>query len=295
MAEALNLLVVGSAVATRVKVKEMLAASGSGPSAVRAVTGVTQALTLLGERQYDAILFALKSFSAAGLDAITALNLAWPEIPILTIANSADLLPARMALRAGADDCLVASELSGPRLERAIRLACERRQKFAQLTCQAWRDALTGLPNRALLQDRLTHMVARARRYGGLIGILFIDLDDFKLVNDSIGHAGGDMLLQAVAERLCGAVRRSDTVARLGGDEFVVALEDLSRSEDAADVAAVIEARLREPFRIDGKVVSISASVGKAIYGPEADNADALLRLADDAMYQAKRAKPVRL
>ena len=291
-ADALNLLVVGSGLATRIKLKELLTASGLQGWRVRSATGVARALPLLDRDHYDAILFTLQPLGASRLDAISALNLASPEVPILAIAGSCDLLMARMALRAGADDYLVTHELNGPGLVRAIQLACERRQKLAQLTSQAWHDALTGLPNRALLQDRLAHMVVRARRYGGLIGVLFIDLDDFKLVNDSIGHAGGDELLCAVARRLSGAVRRGDTVARLGGDEFVVALENLSRQEDAEDIAAVIEARIREPFAVEGKALTISASIGIAIFGPEADNVDTLLRLADGAMYEAKRAKP---
>lgn len=294
-AEALNLLWVGGAPATRDKLTSELRQSGIETGTLACVENEVEALGVVKDGRYAAILLALDPLGAGTLDCIASLNLAVPETPILAIADTDDELAARLALRAGADDCLVASELTGPQLVRAIRLSRERREKLAQLRSQAWCDPLTGLPNRALLRDRLTQMLVRARRYGGSIGVLFIDLDDFKLVNDTIGHAGGDLLLCAVAQRLTNAVRKSDTVARLGGDEFVVALQNLSRREDAEEVAGVIEARIGEPFHIEGEVLMISASIGIAMFGPEAENVDALLRLADNAMYRAKRAKPARL
>jgi diguanylate cyclase (GGDEF)-like protein len=246
---------------------------------------------LLKQQRFDAILLTLASGAGAALDAIAALDRAAPATPVLALAESDDPLLGELALRSGAEDCLVASQLDGRALLRAVRFARERRCKLDKLNHQAWTDALTGLPNRALLRDRLASVVARAHRYDSIAGVLFIDLDGFKQVNDSIGHAGGDLLLRRVAERLQSAVRVCDTVARLGGDEFVVALENLGHPADAEAVADCIRARIEHPFRIRGQAVQISASIGIALLGVHADDVDGLLRHADSRMYEAKRAR----
>lgn len=152
------------------------------------------------------------------------------------------------------------------------------------------RDPLTQLSNRRHLLERIDIELARVRR-GHELAMLMIDLDGFKQINDSIGHAGGDLLLQRVAERLQSAVRVCDTVARLGGDEFVVALENLGHPADAEAVADCIRARIEHPFRIRGQAVQISASIGIALLGVHADDVDGLLRHADSRMYEAKRAR----
>ncbi|HYD56272.1 MAG TPA: EAL domain-containing protein, partial [Burkholderiales bacterium] len=151
-------------------------------------------------------------------------------------------------------------------------------------------DALTGLPNRALLADRFAQMIVQARRRASLLGVLFIDLDHFKLVNDSLGHAGGDALLKEVAARLQGCVRAGDTVARISGDEFAVLLADLARAEDAALVAQKILDRLAEPVAVAGKETFVSASIGIAAFPADGADAETLLRAADAAMYRAKQA-----
>lgn len=151
-------------------------------------------------------------------------------------------------------------------------------------------DPLTKLPNRRLLKDRLQSAVTRARRDDHNVALLFIDLDGFKPINDSAGHAIGDWLLKAVAERLVTCLREYDTAARLGGDEFVVLLPDLSQPEDASRVAERIRASLSSPFIMeDGKRFELSASIGVSLYPENADNAHALLRASDEAMYRAKR------
>jgi diguanylate cyclase (GGDEF)-like protein/PAS domain S-box-containing protein len=157
----------------------------------------------------------------------------------------------------------------------------------AELAHQALHDPLTGLANRALFLDRLGHALARIDGRGGGLAVLFLDLDDFKYVNDSLGHRAGDRLLVEVAARLLAGLRPGDTVARLGGDEFTVLLEDLAEPEEARRVAERLADGLRPPFRLDGRDVFVSASIG--IAGPSAGaQADDLLRLADVAMYEAK-------
>ncbi|HEX5477857.1 MAG TPA: EAL domain-containing protein, partial [Burkholderiales bacterium] len=164
------------------------------------------------------------------------------------------------------------------------RIDSERRLAFL-----AQFDVLTGLPNRALLSDRFSQLIVQARRHGSQLGVLFIDLDDFKLVNDSLGHAGGDELLKEAARRLQAAVRPGDTVARISGDEFAVVLGDLARADDAALVAQKIIDRLSAPVPLLGQEVFITASIGIAAFPADGNDVEALLGAADAAMYRAKQ------
>jgi diguanylate cyclase (GGDEF)-like protein/PAS domain S-box-containing protein len=170
-----------------------------------------------------------------------------------------------------------------------IRDVTERREFEDQLRNQAFHDPLTGLANRALIADRIDHAVRRSRRRSVTPALLYLDLDDFKKVNDSLGHPIGDRVLVEVARRLGTAIRVGDTAARLGGDEFAVLVEETSAVDEAVAVADRILAELRPPIDIDGTVVVIGASVG--IVRPEGDDGDPsdLLRDADIAMYEAKR------
>jgi diguanylate cyclase (GGDEF)-like protein/PAS domain S-box-containing protein len=154
-----------------------------------------------------------------------------------------------------------------------------------RLSQQAFHDALTGLPNRALFQDRLEHAL---RQRGQRVGLLFVDLDHFKVVNDSLGHDAGDQLLCDVAQRLAGCLREGDTLARLGGDEFTVLMPDIADAQDAAAVATRIESRLEPPFELPGQSVFVTASIGIATGVAQQDRSEALLRDADAAMYEAK-------
>ncbi len=156
-----------------------------------------------------------------------------------------------------------------------------------QLSYQALHDPLTGLANRVLFHDRVEHAFAAAERAGGRIAVVFLDVDEFKTVNDSLGHGAGDQLLITLAHRLLNATRGCDTVARLGGDEFAVLIEHASADADALIVAGRIGAALRTPFRLGASELSVSASIGIARASND-DNTETLLRNADVAMYQAK-------
>lgn len=157
-----------------------------------------------------------------------------------------------------------------------------------QLAHQATHDPLTGLPNRTLLLDRLEHALGRTRRTGGLVALLFCDLDDFKLVNDELGHRAGDELLEAIARRLDSAVRPTDTVARFGGDEFVILCEDLEDLAMARAIATRVERALGEPFTLEGRSVQVGGSIGIALSSHHGLEPEDLLRAADTAMYRAK-------
>lgn len=164
----------------------------------------------------------------------------------------------------------------------------ERRRIEEQLLQQAFHDPLTGLPNRLLFRDRLEHAVRAAMRRQDLVAVLFLDLDGFKAVNDTLGHLAGDQLLIAVAERLGVCLRTSDTAARFGGDEFTVLLEELSDGQDAIRVAERILERVAQGYSIEGQSVSVTTSIGVAYAPGPAARPDDLLKQADGVLYQAK-------
>jgi diguanylate cyclase (GGDEF)-like protein len=163
------------------------------------------------------------------------------------------------------------------------------RARTSQLQHQAHFDALTDLPNRFLAFDRLAHLISEARRAEALVALLFLDLDDFKKINDTLGHEVGDRLLVRVAERLRNAVRGEDTVARLGGDEFIILLGGLKTAADAGLVAEKLLACFGNAFNQDGRELLFTASIGIAVFPGDGDDSSTLLRNADSAMYHAKR------
>jgi diguanylate cyclase (GGDEF)-like protein/PAS domain S-box-containing protein len=169
-----------------------------------------------------------------------------------------------------------------------MRDISERKLLESQLTHQAFHDTLTGLANRALFHDRVEHALARNARTLNQPAVLFLDIDDFKTVNDSLGHVEGDQMLATIAERLRRYVRAGDTAARIGGDEFAVLLEDIRDIDDATSIAERLIDVLREPVHVQGHDVSVQASIGIAVRTSRAEGADDLLRNADVALYSAK-------
>ena len=159
-----------------------------------------------------------------------------------------------------------------------------------QMEHQATHDALTGLPNRVLLYDRIGQAIEMARRAHKLMAILFLDLDRFKLVNDSLSHEAGDTLLKVIAKRLSDTIRARDTLSRLGGDEFVIVLADLNTEEDITKIADKLLAAIKQPIHLANREISVTGSIGVALYPKDGATTDELLRNADLAMYQAKGA-----
>lgn len=166
----------------------------------------------------------------------------------------------------------------------------EQREAEARLRHIAQMDPLTRLPNRSLFTDRLEQAITRARRYDGRVGVLFIDLDRFKSVNDELGHDAGDTVLVTMADRMRQCVRGIDTVARLGGDEFVIVLQDVREPHGAALVADRILRTLEAPVLLGGRERQVRASIGVAIYPNDGEDTDSLVRAADGAMYRVKEA-----
>ena len=171
-------------------------------------------------------------------------------------------------------------------IQHDITQLAQEHERMRQL---AWHDGLTGLPNRLLFLQTLQHAIEDAEVEAWLLAVLFIDLDGFKGVNDRYGHAAGDQLLQAVAERLQAGVRKSDLVARLGGDELTVLVQRLEHESQATALAEQLLATLRRPFAVTGQTLQLNASIGIALYPRDGNNEEQLLAAADAAMYRVKR------
>jgi diguanylate cyclase (GGDEF)-like protein/PAS domain S-box-containing protein len=217
----------------------------------------------------------------AGFRSFTAMPIVQEPDPDVAAGVLLVLLERRDGL--GPEEELVAANAA-----RLAAIAVQRHRTELQLSHLAHHDKLTGLPNRVLLQTRLDEGIRQARTNHSSIAVMFLDLDNFKIVNDSLGHAHGDRLLVGFAERLRKLLRPGDVLGRFGGDEFVVLLENVSSASDATPVAERLLDDLRRPFRIGGSTVFLTVSVGVAISHGGRDSAEVLLRNADAAMYQAK-------
>ena len=180
------------------------------------------------------------------------------------------------------------SAIEGGGMVCVVRDVTDRTYAEDQIKHLAYHDALTNLPNRLLMKDRLSVAISHAQREKARLAVLFLDLDRFKVINDSLGHNVGDQLLQAVAARLRSCVRDSDTVARLGGDEFTVMLPNLARADDGAVVAEKILDAIRHPFSLDGREFFLTTSIGISLFPDDGSDTETLIKNADTAMYQAK-------
>ncbi len=176
---------------------------------------------------------------------------------------------------------------------RLSELVVRREHEVANVRHFAYHDELTGLPNRALLLDRLDQALVRAKRQHKQLALLLLDLDGFKDVNDRLGHVAGDKLLQRVSERLLSCIRGSDTACRYGGDEFVVLLPEVDDQQRALVVAGEIHARLAKPYMVDDYSIAVTASIGVAVYPHDGLSQDDLIKQADVAMYLAKPGRSI--
>jgi len=252
-------------------------------------------LQRLSEGRPDVVLLDLSLPDSQGLDTVRRLHALAPELPIVVLTGTNDEDQAVRAVQEGAQDYLVKGHADGHLLARSMRYAIERHRILGELECSrrqehytATHDLLTHLPNRSHFHQDLARSLAEARRHGSRVGVLFLDLDRFKLANDTFGHAMGDRLLQLVAERLRGCVRETDNVARLGGDEFTLVLKNIRKTDTIARVAQKILAALARPFNVDGFEFFLTASIGVSVFPADGSDVDTLLRSADTAMYRAK-------
>jgi diguanylate cyclase (GGDEF)-like protein len=256
---------------------------------VTRATTLAEGLSLLSRERFDAMLLDLSLPDAFGLPTVREVHAASPTIPVVVLSGVSDQSLALQAVRQGAQDYLVKGEGHPELLARAIRYAIERKRFEEHLTYLAQYDHLTGLVNRILFRDRLVQATARSKRMQQMLGLMLLDLDRFKLVNDTFGHDVGDELLKAVSERLKTCVREVDTVARMGGDEFTIILEGVSSEQNVLVVAKRITESIATPFELKGHCISIGISIGITIYPQDDHPVDELLKHADTAMYQAKQ------
>jgi diguanylate cyclase (GGDEF)-like protein/PAS domain S-box-containing protein len=222
-----------------------------------------------------------------------ALPFAWarafPSAAVLTVRGD-NTVRGALCVLSNREDAFWADELGFLRTAASLlSTGLQRIDSERRLAYLAQFDPVTGLANRTLFADRFSQMIVQARRRGTPLGVLFIDLDDFKLVNDRLGHSAGDVLLAETARRLQAAVRSGDTVARISGDEFAIVLADLARADDAAVVAQKILDRLAEPVVLGGEQTFVTASIGIAAFPGDGGDVETLLGAADAAMYRAKQ------
>ncbi|MGD9725770.1 MAG: diguanylate cyclase [Nitrospiraceae bacterium] len=253
------------------------------------VSTLSEGLVRLSRDRFDVVLLDLSLPDTFGLSTVTQVLSTSTGIPVVVLSGHDDHNLALQAIQHGAQDYLVKGQGGSDVLARAILYAIERKRAQERLTYLAQYDQLTGLVNRTLFRDRLVHAMARSKRKDQPLGVMLLDLDRFKSVNDTLGHGVGDSLLQAVAERLKSCVREVDTIARMGGDEFTAILEGVSGDADVAVVAKRIIDSLGAPFALGPHRVSIGASIGVTLYPSDDQNIDGLLKHADAAMYRAKQ------
>jgi diguanylate cyclase (GGDEF)-like protein len=241
------------------------------------------------------VLLDLQATDGERLDGLKHMHTTAPDVPIIVLCDQASEPVGLQSVKAGAQDHLIKSELHPALLSRAVRYAIERKRSEVELTHQALHDPLTGLPNRALFLDRLSVAMDRCRRANTSVAVLFIDVDRFKQVNDSLGHAAGDQVLVALAERLHEMLRPMDTVARFGGDEFTLLFEDLESEREAVLIAERISRSANMPVSLGEGQASLTVSIGIAIVREPVSSPDRVIRDADAAMYRAKELGGARL
>lgn len=252
------------------------------------VRSLASATERIGSERFDIVLLDLHLPDASGLDCIDAIQAIDNEIPIVVLSGQDDEDFAVSILNKGAQDYLVKWEGQGRTILRSVRYAIERKRSELRLNYMAQFDALTGIPNRQYFNDQLTRATARARRDGRKVTLLFLDLDGFKVVNDTLGHDAGDRLLKEVASRIQRSVRTGDVVARLGGDEFAVLLEGLNGPLEVETMANSLLALISQPYHIADRQLDITTSIGITMYPNDSADTQMLLKNADIAMYQAK-------
>ena len=250
---------------------------------------------------YDLLLVDYNLGGKTGLDLIDNTADKTSNIPVIILTGQNDRDVDILAMQKGVSDYLVKGSFDSDLLERSIRHAIEKKEAENQILYLAYYDQVTDLPNRIFFKEQLNHALAQALRYNRIMAVLFLDLDNFKLINDSLGHHIGDLVLKEVAQRLRQSIRKSDiiarnnqktlidTVARLGGDEFTISLTEINSYVDASLVAERIIKSINEPFHIEDHEIFVGVSIGISLCPEDTDDSETLLKYADNAMYYAKK------
>jgi diguanylate cyclase (GGDEF)-like protein len=270
-------------------IREMIAEDPDAPFELHYADRLANGLAFLASRPAGLVLLDLSLPDSLGLETFARVYEQSPHVPIIVLTGNDDATVALKAVQGGAQDYLVKGKLDRELLVRSMQYSIERKRYQVQIEHQANYDALTGLPNRTLLHDRLRQAVY-AQRHVRAIAVVFLDLDNFKFINDSLGHRAGDELLKQMAERLRLVLRDGDTVARIGGDEFVLILNDQNNEEVVFRAMQRIVASISKPLTLGGKELHLTCSAGISLHPQDGPDVDTLLKNADVAMYRAKEA-----
>ena len=269
-------------------VREMLQTEGEERIDLLTTNRISGAIQILSESRIDAVLLDLGLPDENGLETVKKLREASETIPIVILSGLEDEKMAVTAIQMGAQDFLVKGTISGLLLTRSIFYAIKRKEMDQQLYHLAFHDPLTNLANRKLFYERIDRSIQWSERHRKSMALVFLDLNDFKAINDSFGHTAGDTLLKEVARRLQHALRRTDTIARVGGDEFAIILDDVVDTHDVGLIVRHLLDAITLPYELDPDMVSISVSVGISLYPLDGRTPEELVRKADRAMYQTK-------
>ncbi|HET7483021.1 MAG TPA: diguanylate cyclase, partial [Actinomycetota bacterium] len=253
---------------------------GSGYSLVRVRT-LEEARHVLTARDVACVIADLALPDARGVDVVDSLHDLSPEVAIIVLTAMEEEETAMEALQMGAQDYITKTSADARLLEKAVKYSIERKRLQSELAHQAVHDPLTGLPNRTLFLDRLEMALARLDRYRRAIAVIFFDIDNFKLINDSLGHDIGDQMLTLVGERLASLMRGGDTVARLGGDEFCLLCESVPDDDRARAIGMRIETAFKQPLIVAGREFYVTGSVGVACTNDPATDPKSILADAD--------------
>jgi diguanylate cyclase (GGDEF)-like protein len=267
---------------------EMLRAARPQGLLVTQAQNIVDAAQELVDHGATCVLLALPRGRDRPLDALQQLSAAVPNTPIIVLSDYDDDALGVEAVRSGAQDYLLTAELTPATLGRAVRYAVERKRVEVELARQALHDPLTELPNRALFLDRLSVALDRSRRTDTAVCLLFLDVDSFKEVNDTLGHGAGDLLLTILADRFRGLLRPMDTVARYGGDEFTFLFEGLENEREAMLIAERISQSASLPVMLGEDETSMAVSIGISMVTDPSISLEEAIRDADAAMYRAK-------
>ena len=286
-AEPVNILLVEDNPADRRLVAERLGNHRKNSFHLVYAERLSEALQILAQDKISVILLDLQLPDCRDLESLTNIRSSATGIPIVVLSEIEDEALALKALQLGAQDFLVKWHTNEHLLTRAVQYALDRKQVEEHLYHLAHHDALTGLPNRKLFYDQFKQALAMARRHNHMLAIMFLDMGDFKKVNDGLGHHCGDLLLQMVSQRLAECVRETDCLARMGGDEFIIAFT-ISQVEDATAAANKVLEIFAEPFTVDIHSIHARAGIGISIYPSDGEDMESLIKNADMAMYRAK-------
>jgi diguanylate cyclase (GGDEF)-like protein len=276
-------------------IQKLLKSSREIPFEVDVSETLSAALEYLSGESAEVILLDLGLPDSKGLSTLEAILAAGSATPIVVLSGMDDEKAAYQAVQQGAQDFLEKGSIDRKGLVRSLLYAAERQRLRTELEEArlrehelAYHDSLTGLPNRRLFYDRLGQAIEHAKRDKTMVGLMFLDLDGFKNINDSLGHGAGDSLLKAVAERLESALRSSDTVGRIGGDEFTVIVENIQWAQDAFHVADTIMRSFEKPFEVEDHEFFVTTGLGVSFYPEDGEDIESLVKRADVAMYRAK-------